>query len=142
MKVEFVGLGVTHGYVHNETTNLKKLAKQIKDETDVSTDIRGDNLIVAGNVIPVGGAVVIKGGSASTLSIDAFESQYREVVDFDTEELNKTIGKLEKRLGAVEEFKKSSEVEAIANAKTPKATGKVKAEPVTESEPVTEGSEK
>lgn len=132
MKVEFVGLGVTHGYVHDESTNLKKLAKQIKDETDVATDIRGENLIVAGNVVPMGGAVVIKGGSASTLSADAFNAQYREVIDFDTEALNKSIGKIEKRLDAVEEFKKASESKAATEDKTPKAASKAKAVPVVE----------
>lgn len=142
MKVEFVGLGITHGYVHDESTNLKKLAKQIKDETDVATDIRGENLIVAGNVVPMGGAVVIKGGSASTLSADAFNTQYREVIDFDTEALNKSIGKIEKRLDAVEEFKKVSEAKSELDAKTPKAAGKAKADPVVEENTPEDGGAK
>lgn len=116
MKVEFLGLGSIHGYVHNETTNLKKLAKQIKDETDVATDIRGDNLIVAGNVVPLGTAVVIKGGGVSTLSIEAFESQYQEVVDFDTAALNKHMAKIDKRLDALESPKVEPKVEPKAEA--------------------------
>lgn len=140
MKVEFVGLGETHGYVHEESTNLKKLAKQITDETGVATDIRtgsgkdSDQLIVGGNIVPVGGAVVIKNGNASTLSANAFNSQYREIIDFDTTAVDKSIAKIEKRLDEVEAFKKSSETEAAANAKTPKAAGKAKADPVVEDE--------
>lgn len=136
MKVEFVGLGDTHGYVHEESTNLKKLAKQITDETGVATDIRttsgkgGDELIVAGNIVPVGGAVVVKNGSASTLSSDAFKAQYREIVDFDTTAVDKSITKIEKRMDALEAFKDATEAKAAADAKTPKAAGKAKADPV------------
>lgn len=151
MKVEFVGLGDTHGYVHDESTNLKKLAKQITDETGVATDIRttagkgGDELIVAGNIVPVGGAVVVKNGSASTLSSDAFKAQYREIVDFDTTAVDKSITKIEKRMDALEAFKDATEAKAVANAKTPKAAGKAKADPVVgdelaESEPAPEPS--
>lgn len=127
MKVEFVGLGATHGYVHEESTNLKKLAKQITEETGVATDIRsgsgkgGDVLVVAGNIVPLGGAVVIKGGSASTLSIDAFRSQYQEIVDFDTTAVDKSITKIEKRMDALEAFKDATEAKAAADAKMAKA---------------------
>ncbi len=126
MKVEFVGLSATHGYIHNETTDLKKLAKQIKDETGVATDIQGDNLIVAGNVVPVGIAVVIKGGGASTLSVDAFESQYREIIDFDTAALDTAMVKLDKRVSALEAPKPKAETKAEPKAE-PKA--ETKAEP-------------
>lgn len=108
MKVEFVGLSETRGYIHEESTNLKKLAKQIKDETGVATDIQsgsgkgGDVLVVAGNIVPLGGAVVVKGSSASTLSAEAFKSQYREVVDFDTADLSKTLKSLEDRIKDLE----------------------------------------
>lgn len=123
MKVEFVGLGATHGYVHEESTNLKKLAKQITEETGVATDIRsgsgkdGDVLVVAGNIVPLGGAVVIKGGSASTLSIAAFKSQYQEIVDFDTTAVDKSLVSLEKRLDSLESFRSDVESKAVVGAK-------------------------
>ena len=136
MKVEFVGTSPTHGYVHDETTNLKKLAKQITDETGYATDINAgagksaDTLIVGGNAIPVGGAVVIKNGGIITLSAEAFNSQYREVVDFD-------VAKLEDRVDKLEAFNKEFTKELAKPAPKPKKEKPVEEKPV-EEKPVEE----
>lgn len=102
MNVEFVGIGNVRGYTHEATTDLKKLAKQITKETGVATDIRGDNLIVGKSSMPVDSAVVIANGGVRTLSLDAFKSQYREVVDLDVVALSKTVAKLEKTVADLE----------------------------------------
>lgn len=95
MKVEFVGIGEVHAYKHVAESDLKKLAKTIKDETGVATDISGENLIVAGNTIPVGTVAIIQNGGVSTLSEAAFDAQYREIVEVDTADFEKRLAKLE-----------------------------------------------
>lgn len=95
MKVEFVGIGETHAYKHEAASDLKKLAKQISSETNVKTDISGDNLIVAGSTVPVGMVAVVRNGGVSTLSSEAFSAQYREILDIDSTDFEKRLAKLE-----------------------------------------------
>lgn len=104
MKVEFVGGTQTLAFIHRAVgkgTNAKELAKEIEKETGIVSVIREPNLIVASTFVPVGTAVIIKAGNVSTLSIEAFEKQYQEVVEVDVDEfasIKKRLDKLEKAL--------------------------------------------
>lgn len=101
MKVEYVGASETLAFIHRAVgkgSNAKELSKEIEKETGIITGIRDSNLIVGATIVPVGMVVLVKDGVVSTLSFDAFEKQYREVVDIDVD----TIKKLESRLDKLE----------------------------------------
>ena len=101
MKVEYVGASQTLAFIHRAVgkgSNAKELSKEIEKETGIITRIRDSNLIVGTTVVPVGMVVLVKDGIVSTLSHDAFEKQYREVVDIDVD----TFKKLESRLDKLE----------------------------------------
>lgn len=118
MIVEFVGIGAVHGYVFSDGSDIKSLAKQINKETGVATDIRDKFLVVGNSQVPVGSAVVISNGGVRTLSKEAFESQYREVSDFDISDL---VGRVEKLESASKPAKPS---EAVAEGTKPKVEAK------------------
>lgn len=101
MKVEYVGTSETLAFVHRAVgkgSNAKELSKEIEKETGIITGIRDSNLIVGATIVPPGMVVLVKDGVVSTLSHDAFEKQYREVVDIDVD----TFKKLESRLDKLE----------------------------------------
>lgn len=118
MIVEFVGIGAVHGYVFSAESDIKSLAKQINKETGVATDIRDKSLVVGNSQVPVGSAVVISNGGVRTLSKEAFESQYREVSDFDISDLVSRVEKLESA------SKPAKPSEAVAEDTKPKVEAK------------------
>ena len=101
MKVEYVGESETLAFIHRAVgkgSNAKELSKEIEKETGIITGFRDSNLIVGATIVPVGMVVLVMDGVVSTLSHDAFEKQYREVVDIDVD----TFKKLESRLDKLE----------------------------------------
>lgn len=99
MKVEYVGTSETLAFIHRAVgkgSNAKELSKEIEKETGIITRIRDSNLIVGTTFVPVGTAVIIKAGNVSTLSIEAFEKQYREIVDVDVDAFKKLESRLDK----------------------------------------------
>lgn len=124
MKIEFVGIGAVHGFKHEKSSDLKKLAKEITKETGVAADISGDNLVVSGSSIPVGCAVVISNGGVRTLSIEAFESQYRELVDYDVSALEKKLDALEKKVDGLVKPATKSELAKAQDDKVAAAVAK------------------
>lgn len=141
MKIEFVGIGAVHGFKHEKSSDLKKLAKEITKETGVAADIRGDNLIVSGSSIPAGSAVVISNGGVRTLSIEAFDSQYRELVDYDVSDLEKKVDALEKKVADMAkpvatkaEVAKEQDAKVAAAVEKAEAKAKPKAEVMVETD--------
>lgn len=99
MKVEYVGASQTLAFIHRAVgkgSNAKELSKEIEKETGIVPVIRDSNLIVDSTFVPVGTAVIIKAGNVSTLSIEAFEKQYREIVDVDVDAFKKLESRLDK----------------------------------------------